>query len=154
MKTQSRDNLNSTLSKMDKAYASGSKSWFDFLDDEIIIYTNTSAVPFKGKKSYYDNFAKLLGSSKRKLEILSRQIQEIGNVFIVYQVVQVIQDGVMVNMKQSQVWAETKRGLKMNHLHSSVLGTPLAKVNSKKLSSINIINEKIATVAAAVGVAQ
>jgi hypothetical protein len=85
---------------------------------------------------------------------LSRQVQSVGNVFIVYQVVQVTQDGIAVNMKQSQVWGETEKGLKINHMHTSVLGTPQAVSAISRVQSINVINEKIATIATAVGVAQ
>lgn len=153
-KSQSNADLLKTLSKMDKAYASGSKSWFEFLDDNVIVYTNSSAEPIKGRANYASNFSKLLGSTKRKLQILSRQVQSVGDVQVVYQVVQVTQEGVVVNMKQSQVWTQTAKGPRINHMHTSVLGTPQAVSPALRTSSINVINEKIATVATAVGVAQ
>jgi hypothetical protein len=143
-----------TLQAMDEAYASGNKSWFDFFADNVTVYTNTSAEPIIGKDNYVRNFAKLLGSTKRKIDVLSRQVQSVGDVHIVYQVVQVTQDGIVVNMKESQVWGDTKDGLKLYHLHSSLLGTPHATSVATKASSINVLNEKIATIATAVGMAQ
>ncbi len=153
-KSQTNSELLKTLSGMDRAYASGSKTWFDHFDDNATVYTNSSAEPIIGRSNYINNFAKLLASTKRKVQIISRKVQAVGNVFIVYQVEQVTQDGVVVTMKQSQVWGETQKGLKINHMHSSVLGTPQATSTISKLGSINVINEKIATIATAVGVAQ
>jgi hypothetical protein len=146
--------LKRALAGMDKAYASGSKNWFNYLADDITVYGTTSAEPINGRENYIKNFSKLLTGAKRKVSILSRQVQSIGNVHIVYQVAQITQDGIVLNMKQSQVWAETEKGLKMNHMHSALLGAPQATNAITKLSSINVINERIATIATAVGVAQ
>lgn len=154
MATQANSPVLKELSKMDKAYASGSKTWFDFLADDVTVYGTTSAEPINGRENYIKNFGKLLISAKRKLNVLSRQVQSVGEVYIVYQVAQITQEGIVLNMKQSQVWGLTPKGLKINHMHSSLLGTPQATSAATKLRSINVINEKIATIATAVGVAQ
>lgn len=146
--------LQRALLGMDKAYASGSKNWFNYLADDITVYGTTSAEPINGRENYIKNFSKLLTGAKRKISILSRQVQTVGEVFIVYQVAQITQDGIILNMKQSQVWGNTDKGLKMNHMHSALLGSPQATNSATKLSSINVINERIATIATAVGVAQ
>jgi SnoaL-like domain len=142
------------LNGMDRAYETGNKTWFNFLADDITVYGTTSAEPINGRKNYIENFSKTLTGAKRKVNILSRQVQSVGNVVIVYQVAQITQDGIVLNMKQSQVWSTTEKGLKMNHMHSALLGTPQSVTSVSKLGSINVINERIAAIATAVGVAQ
>lgn len=143
------------ISIMDKEYSSGKQSFFDNFDDNVVIYTNITAEPIKGKENYVKNFSELLGSKKRKLNIISRQIQSLGSIYIVYQVIQVVQEGVAVNMKQSIVWGVNDKGYKVNHMHTSTIGTPhVVSPLKKNIGSINVINEKIATIAATVGVAQ
>lgn len=142
------------LSNMDKLYSTSDTAWFDFFDDNVTIYTNKGVEPIIGKDTYVKNFANTFVKNNRTLKVLSRQIQSLGSVSIVHQVVSVTQDGVNVNMKQTQVWSETKNGLKINHLHSSIIGSPQATSGIKNLGSIQILNEKIATIATAVGVAQ
>lgn len=157
MAKKANADLERVLSQMDKAYASGSRTWFDFLSDDVTVYSSNNAAPFKGKGSYMDHFAKALTSGKRKLDVLSRRIQDMGEISIVYQTVQITQDNVVVNMNQSQVWGMTQKGWKVNHLHASIVGTPqVAKVPSggNRLNAINVLNEKIASIATAVGVAQ
>jgi hypothetical protein len=153
-KSQTNSELLRNLSGMDKAYSSGNKSWFDYLADDITVYGTTSAEPINGKADYIKNFAKVLTSAKRNVTILSRQVQSVGDVYIVYQVAQITQEGIVLNLKQSQVWGRSATGLKMNHMHSALLGAPQSVDSITKLKSINVINEKIATIATAVGVAQ
>ena len=78
-----------------------------------------------------------------------------GEVAVMYQTVQITQDSIVVNIKQSQVWGDTADGWKVNHIHSAIIGTPQAKnPGEKRLTAINVINEKIASMASVVGVAQ
>lgn len=155
MPTNSNTDLEKTLLQMDKAYKSGSKTWFDFLSEDVTVYSSNNPTPHKGKASYREYFEKSLTGSKRKLEVLSRKIQSMGEVSIVYQTTQIIQDNVVANMNQSQVWVITPSGWKINHLHASLVGTPQAvSPTTNRLNAINVLNEKIATIATAVGVAQ
>lgn len=153
-KSQANSEVLKALSGMDRAYASGSKSWFDYLANDITVYGTTRAEPIVGKEDYIKNFGKTLTGSKRKVDIISRQVQAVGNIIIVYQVAQITQDGIVLNMKQSQVWGPTEKGLKMNHMHSALLGTPQATSAATRTKTIDVINERIATIATAVGVAQ
>jgi hypothetical protein len=154
-KSRINPDLQKALTGMDKAYISGSKEWFNYLSDDVIVYSNISGDPFKGKVAYMEHFEKSLISSKRKMEILSRNVQTIGEISIVYQTVQIVQDNIVVSMKQSQVWRATESGWKVNHLHSAIIGQPQSiNPSVKKVGAINVINEKIASMAAVMGVAQ
>ncbi len=49
----------------------------------------------------------------------------------------------------------TKEGWKINHLHSTFANTPnVTGALAKRVKGLNVLNEKIATIATAVGVAQ
>lgn len=146
--------LSSTIQQADKAYESADKKWFDFLSDDLIVYNNSSSEPFKGKKAYQKFFEKSLTSGKRKLSILSRLTQELGESAIVSQSIQITQDGIIANVKQSVVWISTLEGWKIKHLHSALVGTPQPTKSANKLTAITVLNEKIASVASVVGVAQ
>ena len=156
MKNQKSENdLSKVLKTMDKVYSSGDVSWFDYLTDDVVVYSQNSAEPYHGKKSYQKYFQPALTASKRKLKIISRDIRSVGENSIVSQTVQVIQDNVVVNIKQSQVWTMTSKGWKINHFHSAFAGNPHPTDSlSRGLRSISVINEKIATIASVVGVAQ
>ncbi len=143
------------LSEMDKAYNQGSSKWFDFLSEDVIIYSVNSGTPFKGKKEYVKHFGKALAAAKRKVELLTRDIQTMGTISVVYQTVQINQEDILLNMKQSQVWEHTEKGWKVNHIHSALVGSPQAANPAiKKLGAINVLNDKIAAMAAVAGVAQ
>ncbi|MBS1582074.1 MAG: nuclear transport factor 2 family protein [Bacteroidetes bacterium] len=154
-KSATSSELEATMSRMDRAYESASKAWFDFLTDNVVVFTNTRAEPFKGKKSYREHFERALTSTKRKVTVISRQVQELGEVGIVYQVVQITQDQVVANLKQSVVWESTPKGWRINHIHSALLGEPQAELKGRQRpAAIDVINEKIASMAAVLGVAQ
>ena len=147
--------LSKVLLSMDKAYASGDDSWFDYLDENIVVYSQNKAEPFEDKKSYMEYFKDALTSSTRDLIIISRQIRSLGEISVVSQTVRINQDDVIVNVKQTQVWGITDGEWKLNHFHSTFAGTPRATDSLEaSAESINVINEKIATMAAVVGVAQ
>lgn len=143
------------LNEMDKAYNSGSAKWFDFLSEDVIVYSVNSGTPFKGKKEYTAHFKKALTASKRKVELLTRDIQTMGKISVVYQTVQINQQDIILNMKQSQVWELTDRGWKVNHIHTALVGSPQAANPAvKRIGAINVLNDKIAAMAAVAGVAQ
>lgn len=155
MAKKNQATLENALSQMDKAYTQGKKIWFDFLADDVLVYSSNSGEPFKGKEAYRKHFEKSLTSSKRKVEILNREIQVMGEVSVVYQTVQINQDNIIANMKQSQVWKLTQQGWKVNHIHSALIGTPqAANPTVSRIGAINVLNEKIASMAAVLGVAQ
>lgn len=154
-KKTSSPELLKALAGMDKAYTSGSKTWFSYLSDDVLVYSSSSGEPFKGKAAYAKHFEKSLTSATRKVKILNREIQTMGEISVVYQAVQILQENVIINMKQSQVWKLTDKGWKVNHIHSAVVGSPQAlKPETSRASTINVINEKIASMAAVLGVAQ
>lgn len=144
------------LAEMDKAYSSANRKWFDFLADDIIVFSTNNVEPFKGKKAYMAHFSDSLVSAKRNVEVLQRDILTMGDVSIVYQTTQVDQGGIIVNLKQSQVWKLQKEGdWKVNHIHTAMIGSPQPKdPGASKISGIKVINEKIASMASMVGVAQ
>jgi len=146
--------LLSIINEMDKYYEAGSTKWFDFLTENVVVYNNTSASPFKGKASYVEHFQSALIGAKRKLKVISRTIQNLSDTAIVYQTIQIDQDGIIANLKQSVVWAIVHDEWKVNHFHSSMVGKPHSATTPKKMDSINVINDKIASIASVLGVAQ
>ena len=146
--------LLSVINTMDKYYETGSAKWFDFLTDNVTVYNNTSASPFKGKAAYEEHFHNSLVGAKRKLKVVSRTIQNLSDTAIVYQTIQIDQDGVVANVKQSVVWTDANNEWKVNHLHSSIIGSPHSATTPKNPAAINVINDKIASVASILGVAQ
>jgi len=78
MEKKTDPSLVKALAGMDKAYTAGSKAWFNYLADDVLVYSTNSGQPFKGKSAYFKHFEKSLVSSKRKVDVLSRQVQTIG----------------------------------------------------------------------------
>jgi ketosteroid isomerase-like protein len=140
-----------------KAYAAGDRRFFDFLREDVRIYTVDSSEPIVGRKAFEAYFGPTLRKLKRKVEIIKRDVQASENTTILAQISEVTTEGITSYVRQTVIWDKDPNGeWKIGHIHNALVGQPL--VAGGKLPStaaaVRVLNERIATVAAAVGVAQ
>ena len=138
-----------------KAYSSGNKRFFDYIREDVRVYGLNSSQPILGRKAFESAFGPAF-KTKRKVAVVHRDVQLSGKQAVLAQTLQITADGISSHVRQTVIWAQdVDGGWKMNHIHNALVGQPVvAGVPPKTINAIRVINERIATVAATVGVAQ
>jgi len=132
----------------------GDASFFDYFAKDATIYSVGSTEPMQGRDAYRKSFEAHLTASKREESVLDRTVQIVGDKAVVAQTVQIKQNDVTANVRQTIVYGETAEGLKVLHLHTALIGNPTSGEVPSTPGAIRVLNEKIATVADVLGVAQ
>jgi hypothetical protein len=155
-KNEGDSGLQQAIKKSLKLYAAGDKRFFDYLDDDVRVYTVESAKPIIGRKAFQAYFGKTLARTKRKISVVASEVRSAGDHAIQNQTLQVTAEGVSSYLRQTVVWklrpnlAPTKVAI-----HNSLVGQPVFTGKLPKTTdAVRVINERIATVAAVLGVAQ
>lgn len=158
---QARDpGLQRAIDNADKFWEQGDKKWFTLLADDVIVYSVASVEPFEGRKAYEQHFTGRLTSGKRRATPLARDVQMLeDDNAVVAQTVEIEEGDVIANIRQSVIWQKAPKGgdWKIKHLHTTLLGSPVPSPRAARVTStqgIRVLNEKIATIAAVLGVAQ
>ena len=137
-----------------KQYDNGDAKWFSHLAEDATVYAIGTTAPFVGKDAYESHFMTSLTSSKRKTKVLDQKVKYLNDATaVVTQTLQVTQTGVTSIVRQSVVWGFDGTW-QINHLHSALVGTPTGVKAPATTNAIRVLNERIATVAAVLGVAQ
>lgn len=155
MATQNIDPaLKKTMTSSLRLYDEADAKWFNVLADDATVFAIGRAEPFIGKKAYEKNFLPALAATKRKTKVLHQDIRMLDTTAVVTQTLQIKQDGILSSVRQSVIWTKAKKDWQIRHLHTALVGQPSASSIAKSAGDIQILNEKIATVAAVLGVAQ
>lgn len=129
----------------------GQAEFFDEFAKDATIFTVDSGEPIKGREAYRDSYMSALTSQKREKTILGRNLQVVGDKAVVTQTARIVESNSVVDVSQTIVYGLTEEGVKVLHMHTSLL-RPGNEVSSG--SPIKIVNERIAPVAEVLGVAQ
>jgi len=138
-----------------KAYASGDARFFDYLREDVRVFNLNSVEPMVGRKRFQEAFQPTF-RTKRKVQVISSDVQPSGDQAVLAQTLQVTVDGITTTIRQTVIWnSDQDKNWQMSHIHNALVGQP---VISGKLATtakgVRVLNERIATVAATVGVAQ
>ena len=138
-----------------KAYASGDVHFFDYLDDNVRVFNLNSVEPMIGRKQFEEAF-KPTFRTKRKVRIISSDIQPSGGQAVLAQTLEVTVNGIASVLRQTVIWnSDQDDNWKMSHIHNALVGQPVATGKLPPTAKgVRVLNERIATVAATVGVAQ
>lgn len=150
---QLKERVLTSLDNSANAFMNGDPSFFDFFAKDATIYSVGSTEPIQGREAYRKNFEANLTANRREETVLDRTIQIVGDKAVVAQTVQIKQAGVVANARQTIVYGETSEGLKVLHLHTSLMGSP-AQGCTADSSAIQVLNEAVGVVAPVLGVAQ
>jgi ketosteroid isomerase-like protein len=155
MATQIDPRLDKAMRDSLKVYAAGNKRFFDYLSNDVRVYTVESSEPIVGRKTFEDYFGPTFRKSKRKVSIVAKDVQMAGDQAILAQTLEVTANGVSSYVRQTVIWEEDDGGWKMRHIHNAMVGQPVVSGRPPRTArAIRVINERIATVAATVGMAQ
>jgi ketosteroid isomerase-like protein len=139
-----------SLDRSVNAFNAGTPEFFDEFAEDAMIFTVDSAEPIKGREQYRQQYQAALASVKREKTILDRSLQIIGNKAVVTQTAKIAEGASTADVRQTIVYGETAEGLKVMHLHTALL-TP---TSANDRAAIRVVNEQIAPVSGALGVAQ
>jgi len=144
-----RDSLN--------AYAAGDLRFFDFLRDDVRVYTVDSSEPIVGRKAFESYFGPTFTKTKRTVSVVHSDLVMSGERAVLSQTLQVTAQGVTANYRQTVIWEQASDGRwQMTHIHNATVGQPIlvAQKAPSTAAAVRVLNERIATVAAVFGVAQ
>jgi hypothetical protein len=136
------------------AYHSGDPSFFNCFTDDATIFSVGSSDSIVGGEAYRRHLQPRFAGYTREVTIIHRIIKIIDDKAIVSQTAQIKVSEIISNIRQTMVFVKTPKGVKVQHLHTALIGSPIAEHVPTDLSSIRVLNEKIATVASVLGVAQ
>lgn len=149
--------LRQAITQANKLWDSGSGKWFGFLAEDAVVYSIGQTEPFRGRKAYQKHFGPELQRVKRKTKTVNQNIQSMDGSAVVAQTLQIVQENITANVRQSVVWSATsanRYGWQISHLHTALIGTPTPTKTPTQAGAIKVLNERIATIAAVLGVAQ
>lgn len=142
-----RDSLN--------AYAAGDKRFFDYLASDVRVYTVAASEPIVGRKAFEKYFGPTFQKTKRKVSVVAKDVQLTESQAILAQTLDIKANGVSSCVRQTVIWKQDDGDWKMGHIHNALVGQPVVSGPSPKtIRAIRVVNERIATVAATVGMAQ
>jgi hypothetical protein len=149
------EGLRKAMNESMHAYENGDQAFFDYLSDDVLIYGLDSSEPTVGRKVFEEKFLPSFSKSKRKVDQTFQDIRVVGGQAILSQVLQVSTDGISLPVRQTVVWEGRKGKWHMTHIHNARAGQPVSVEKMPTTAAgIRVLNERIATVATAVGVAQ
>jgi ketosteroid isomerase-like protein len=149
---QLRERVLTSLDNSAIAFMNGDPSFFDYFAKDATIYSVGSSEPIQGRDAYRKNFEANLTANKREETVLDRTVQIVGDKAVVTQTVQIDQLGVVAKARQTIVYGDTSEGLKVLHLHTSLINGTQGEVPSGP--AIRVVNEAVGVAAPVVGVAQ
>jgi hypothetical protein len=120
-------NLDRAIRTGDRRYDEANVQWFDLLANDAVVYSIGGAEPFQGRAAYQAHFEPELTRTRRETTPLNRTAQAVDGAAVVAQTLQIRQEGLVINVRQSVVWrksAGSELGWQISHLHTALLGTP------------------------------
>jgi ketosteroid isomerase-like protein len=151
---QFKEQVLASLDNSLDAFRNGDPAFFNYFAKNATIFSVDSTEPVRGREAYRQKFEASLTSNKRDETVLDRTIQIVGDKAVVAQTAQIKQSDVTANVRQTIVYGQTEEGLKMLHLHTALIGPIMSDEIPSTPGAIRVLNEKIATAAAVLGVAQ
>ena len=139
-----------------RLYAEGDERFYDFVSDDVRVYSLDSVEPSLSRDSFRKAFAPTF-SVKRDVRVLNMDVQAKGDQAVLAQALEISIDQIAVFVRQTVIWERGgERGWQMSHIHNALAGRPISTSGQlpQTAAEVQVLNERIATVAAAVGVAQ
>ena len=137
-----------------RAYSSGDPAFFGFLTDDVRVFSLNSSEPTKSAKQFEEAFGGAF-RRKREVEVINLDVDARGDRAVLSQTLEVTSEHVTSFIRQTVIWDRQDKGWRMSHIHNAQVGQPVFTGTAPRdAASIRVLNERIATVAATVGVAQ
>jgi ketosteroid isomerase-like protein len=156
---QLSEQVQASLDSSTKAFNNGDPAFFNSFAKDATIFAVDSTEPIKGRDAYRRSYQEILTRDKRQKTITDRNIQVIGDKAVVTQTAEIKQGDLTAHVRQTLVYGHTEEGVKVVHSHTALIGAPVSVYGKDGTISrlgveVQVIGERIATVARVLGVAQ
>src|SRR5262245_51372696 len=140
------------LKRFVSTYESGGSGFFDLFADDASVFTISSPTRIDGREEFRRGFEEQLDApKKRRAQILSPEIRIVGSTAVVSYHNRVSVDATTTNLRGTLVLVKDPKGVRIVHLHNSPLSAPAVPVAARRPEDVTLIEERVATAAAAVG---
>jgi len=145
------------LRKWSNAYDNSDDAFFDYFSKDASFFTVSSPTRIDGTEEFRRGFEPHFKQYKRRSQLLSPEVRISGNTAVVSLHSRILIDGRANNLQTSIIVAKDDQGnVRIVHLHNSPLSVPaipqsLLGVGAHNLDEIALLEERVATAAAAVG---
>jgi hypothetical protein len=137
-----------------KAYSAGDRSFFDYLTDDVRVYSVNSVAPTTSRREFEEQFGEAF-ERRREVTVVSQDVDARDDRAVLSQTLEVVSEQVTSFVRQTVIWDRGQQRWRMSHIHNAQVGQPIfVGEPPRDPIGIRVLNERIATVAAAVGVAQ
>ncbi|MBW8302521.1 MAG: nuclear transport factor 2 family protein [Brevundimonas sp.] len=146
----SEQDVKDFLSKWARAYDGASPAFFESFSDDTSVFTLSSPTRIDGLEEYKRGFEPYFVGGRS--QILSPEIKVSGDMAVATFHNRVNVDNRISNSRTTVVLQRDGKGrTQIVHLHQSPLGTPAAVSGVGSADSVSLLEERVATAAAAVG---
>jgi len=139
------------LKQFVSTYESGDESFFDLFAKDASVFSVTVPTRIDGAEEYRRGYEGQFQGQKRRAQILSPAIRIAGDMAFVTYHNRVAIDNQSTNMRSTLVVIKGGDGIKIAHLHNSPLSTGGIAVAPRRPEDVTLLEERVATAAAAVG---
>lgn len=143
----SEQQISAILDKSVSAFNSGKTEFFDAFAKDVVVFMPDNREPVKGLDAFKQAFHTML-TSEGEEKVLDRNIQILDDKAVVTQTVQVMLPTQTLHVRQTMIVGLTAGTVQVQHLQSSLISP------AKNLPAVSVVNQRIATVAPVLGVAQ
>jgi ketosteroid isomerase-like protein len=134
------------LDKSVSAFNAKKADYFDAFAPDVVVFTPDRQDAVKGIDAFKQQFQPLItGDSEEKVQ--NRSVQILGDKAVVTQNVQLMLPNSTLNLRQTLIVGDTPQGPRIVHFQS-------APLNPANMAAVSVVNNRIATVAPVLGVAQ
>jgi ketosteroid isomerase-like protein len=153
MSTISVNEVKEFLKAWISEYERGTNAFFEHFEPTATIFGLTIPTRIDGIDEFKRGFEGALSSGKKRLsQILSPEIKLLGDAgAVVSYHNRVVVDGHSSNLRGTVVLNKGHDGIKIVHLHLSPLATVSAPAAARAPEDVSLLEERVATAAAAVG---
>lgn len=145
------EEISTFLKKWVAAYEAGDKSFFDFFTPDASFFSVSSPTRIDGVEEFRRGFEEQFLGQKRRSQVLSPEIRIVGNTAIVSYHNRISVAGTTANLRATIVVVKGKDGLLIAHLHNSPLASIGVPAPARSPEAVTLLEERVATAAAAVG---
>jgi ketosteroid isomerase-like protein len=145
------DEVRAFLKRFVGAYEAGDAAFFDNFTKDVSVFSVSSPTRIDGIEEYKRGFEENFLGQKRRSQILSPEIRIAGDAAIVTYHNRIAFKDQSANARVTLAIVRERDGIRVAHLHISPLSSPGIPAAGRTPDAVTLLEERVATAAAAMG---